>query len=319
MCDCTDLRKHGKDRNGNQRFRCRACGKTTVETVDRPLGAMRIPMEKASFALRMLLEGMSIRSTERLTGLHRDTLCALVETVGERCDAFLRETMRNVPARDVQCDEIWGFVGAKEKNARRLNHDESHGDAYCYFAIERETKLVYCFTLGKRSTEVTDIFAEQLAGSTSGEMQVSTDGYSPYRNAMWTHLRGRASHGVLVKQYGLNPNDDGPRRYSPAAIVGIEKSPNFGDPDLDRVCTSHVERGNLTMRMQVRRMTRLTNAFSKKWENHYAMLALFFAWYNFVRPHSTLKTTPAVAHGIASEPWTIEKLLREAASYANAA
>jgi IS1 family transposase len=211
---------------------------------------------------------------------------------------------------------VWGFVGAKEKNARRLDHDGSHGDAYCYIAVERETKLVYCFSLGKRSHECTDLFIEQLAECTTGEFQVSTDGFGPYQPTIWNRLRDRVSHGVLVKQYGNDPRGDGPRRYSPAAIIAIIKKEVFGDPDQKRICTSHVERGNLNVRMHCRRMTRLTNAFSKKFENHYAMLAIYFAWHNFVRPHMTLKTTPAVAHGIASEPWTIERLLNEAATAA---
>lgn len=312
-CTCTRLRKHGKDKSGNQRFRCRDCGKTKIETGVRPLGSLRLPTEKAIPALRMLLEGMSIRSTERITGIHRDTLCSLVATVGQHCDAFLRASIRGVPATDIQCDEVWGFVGAKEKNARRLNHDDSHGDAYCFIAIDRETKLVYCFAIGKRSPEMTDLFAEQLSLCAAGTFQISTDGFKPYENALFRYLHGRASHGVLVKKYGLDPNGEGPRRYSPAAIVGIDKHAAFGRPEDRRICTSHIERANLTLRMQVRRMTRLTNAYSKKWENHYAMLALYFAWHNFVRPHLTLKTTPAVAHGLASEPWTIERLLNEAA------
>ncbi|WP_310820843.1 IS1 family transposase [Stratiformator vulcanicus] len=312
-CGGERLAKHGKDRNGNQRYRCRDCKKTTVDTGVRPLGDMRIEMDKAVFALNLLLEGMSIRAVERMTNLHRDTICSLVSTVGANCQKFLDNRMQNIPAKDVQCDEIWGFVGAKEKNARRLNHDPLNGDAYTFIAIERKTKLVYCYMIGKRNSDSTDAFIEQLDGATSGHFQLSTDGFHPYRTAVYSHLNGRVDHGVLVKKYGNDPNGDGPRRYSPAAIIGIERTAALGRPMKSKVCTSHIERSNLTLRMQCRRMTRLTNGFSKTWEQHDAMLAIYFAWYNFVRKHSTIKTTPAVAHKLESEQWSMERLLTEAA------
>ena len=218
----------------------------------------------------------------------------------------------------MQVDEIWGFVGVKEKNARRLYHAPDHGDAYCYFAIDRETKLVLCHMAGRRDAAHADAFMGILAGCVRKSFHLSTDGFRPYQNAVPANLFGRVDHGMLVKRYGIDPNGDGPRWYSPAAITGIDKRANHGDPDFDRICTSHVERANLTLRMQVRRMTRLTNGFSKKAQNHRAMLGLFFGWYNFVRPHRTLKATPAERHGVADGQWKIGRLLQEAA-YAAAA
>lgn len=318
-CDSENVGKNGKDRNGNQQVRCRDCGKTTTVRKPQPLGSMRIEEKDAVFALKLLLEGMSIRATERLTGLHRDTLCSLIVTVGTNCKELMRSVMDDVPVADVQVDEIWGFVGAKEKNARRLHHAPSQGDAYCYFGIERSTKLVVCYLLGKRDAAHADVFIDQLASITNGKFQLSTDGFTPYRNTVRAHLGGRVDHGLIIKQFGNDPNGEGQRRYSPAAIISIKKEANVGTPKEEQICTSHVERANLTLRMQLRRMTRLTNAFSKKFANHDAMLGLFFAWYNFVRPHSSLKkTTPAAMHGVAKEPWSMEKLLKEAA-YAAAA
>jgi IS1 family transposase len=172
--------------------------------------------------------------------------------------------------------------------------------------------------VGRRDSAHANAFMGILAGAVRGHFSLSTDGFRPYQNAVPLNLGGRVDHGMLVKQYGIDPNGDGPRRYSPAAITGIDKRANCGSPDFDRICTSHVERANLTLRMQVRRMTRLTNGFSKKARNHRTMLGLFFGWYNFVRPHQTLKATPAERHGIAAERWDVGRLLQEAA-YAAAA
>jgi transposase-like protein/IS1 family transposase len=316
-CGGESLSKCGRDREGRRRFRCKACKRITLDKPADPLAGMKIDVDKAAFALKLLLEGCSIRSTERVTGLHRDTLCSLIVRVGENCRRFLRATVKAVEAKDIECDELWGFVGCKERTRQEKGHGFDHGDAYCFIAVERSTKLILAFHVGKRSLIDTYEFAADLRHAVAGETQISTDGFKPYRSAIPANFGSGTDFAQLVKKYGTSPDDKGPqRRYSPAQIIGIEKEAVTGDPDMGRLCTSHVERMNLSVRMGLRRMTRLTNGFSKKWQNHAAMFGLFFAWFNFCRRHQTLKTTPAVAHGIAAEPWTIERLLTEAAKAA---
>lgn len=307
--------KWGKDRAGHQRHRCRACRKITLDKPADPLGSMRVDFGKAAFALRLLLEGMSIRATERMTGLHRDTLCDLVLTAGENCAAFLRKTVRDVPARDVQCDELWSFTAMKEKTRVLRGRDEQVGDTYTFIGFDRETKLVLAYHVGRRTFEDADSFAMNLRRAIADRPQISTDGFAPYRTVLPVAFRWQVDQGQLVKKFGPTANGvSAQTRYSPAPIVGIEKKAICGNPDMANVCTSHVERQNLTVRMEIRRFTRLTNGFSKSRRHHEAMLALFFAHFNFCRKHSTVKTTPAVAAKLASEPWSIERLLTEAAA-----
>jgi transposase-like protein/IS1 family transposase len=309
-------RKFGRDRDGNQRFQCVACRKTFSERPDRVLGSMRLDLDKAIQCLRHLLEGVSVRATMRLVGVNRNTILDLLVLVGERCERMLDGRIHRVPVVDVQCDEIWGFVGMKEKRRLATRADEAGiGDAYCFIGIERETKLILAWHLGRRSKEDTEDFADKLAFATSGRFQITTDGYTPYLTAIPASLPN-ADFAQLVKQYATK--DD--HRYSPGEVIGTEKVSCCGSPDLEKICTSHIERQNLTIRMQNRRMTRLTNAFSKKWDNHRYAMALHFAGYNFVTPHGTLtkraegvKTTPAMASGLADHPWTVEELLIDTA------
>ncbi len=312
-CQHTDRKRHGRDRHGNQRFRCKTCGKTWVME-RRVLGNLRIPLDRAVLCLRMLVEGNSIRSVERITGTNRNTIVDLVTFVGERCGWFLEDAIRKVPVEEVQADEIWGFVGCKKKTAEKKGYGEEFGDAYCFTAIERHTKLLLAWHLGKRTGNDTERFARKLRNATPGRFQLTTDGFMPYRGAMPRALGGRIDFAQLVKIFAPVKGNAAAVRYSPGNITGIEKRTVAGRPVDERICTSHAERHNLTIRMQVRRMTRLTNAFSKKWENHEAALGLFFAFYNFCRVHGTLKTTPAVAAGLTDHTWTIEELLRDLAT-----
>ncbi len=309
-----DARKFGKDRKGNQRYQCPLCKKTVTDTPVSPLGTMRIPMDDAVKCLNMILEGVSLRASARLSGTERKTILALMVRVGQRCEAMLEGRIKNLPVVDVQCDEIWGFVGMKEKTRMR-KHPElvDAGDAYCFTAIERETKLMLAWHLGIRSSEDTAYFADKLARATTGHFQLTTDGFKPYTTAMPAALP-LADFAQLIKQYATK--DDGKEsKYSPGEVTGSVKVPRNGNPDLKKVSTSHVERHNLTIRMQNRRMTRLTNAFSKKWENHELSLAIQFAYYNFCKVHQTLKMTPAMKAGLTAHVWTIEELIRESSTH----
>jgi transposase-like protein/IS1 family transposase len=316
----SEARRFGKDRHGNQRYQCLTCRKTWTDRPAKPLDEMRIPLTKALFVLKLLTEGMSVRATSRTTGVAKGTILYLLAMVGQKCEDFLAERLQRVPAKNVQCDEIWGWVRMKEKvkTKKGLNDDEI-GDAYCYVAIERKSKIILAWHLGKRDAIDTLEFTTKVEESTRGRFMISTDGWKPYQQCIPIVFEGegrKVDHAAVVKQYGKMEDD---HRYSPSAVLSTEVYACCGGPNLDKACTSHVERQNLTIRMQNRRMTRLTNAFSKKWANHQASLALHFATYNFVTPHGTLtkkadgaKTTPAMAAGLTDHPWTLEELLIEA-------
>jgi IS1 family transposase len=266
-------------------------------------------MEKIKFIkrLRLIIEGSSIRTVERITELHRDTICRLLVLAGENCEKILGRLIVNIPVKNVECDEIWGFVGKKEK-AVRYGDDPNFGDAYCFVALERSTKLVLNFALGKRNQRTTDAFIEGLRHATASQnFQITTDGFAPYRSAIVNTLEDRVDFAQLIKVYRASVESEG--RYSPAEVVDTEVVPVLGNPEPKRICTSHVERQNLTMRMQIRRLTRLTNGFSKKWENLWAALCLHFAYYNFCRIHKTLRVTPAMEASIADHVWSIVELL----------
>jgi transposase-like protein/IS1 family transposase len=314
-CQSENVQRFGKDRKGNQRFRCKSCKRTWQADRPRPLGDMRIDFQKAAYCLRMLLEGMSIRSCERLTGVSRNTLCDLILTVGERCKFFLADRIANVAVSEVEVDEVWSFVGMKEKT-KIIQKREDHelGDAYAYIGLERNTKLIITFLIGKRQQDYTFDFAAQLRRATEGRFQLSTDGWKAYRASMPTELGHRIDFAQIVKVFETPGRHLWTGKYSPAEIVRIDKQFIMGNPDPRRVSTSHVERSNLSLRMGSRRWTRLTNAFSKSWKHHEAAMALYVAHYNFVRSHMTLKTTPAVAAKLTDHRWTMEELLTEMAS-----
>lgn len=301
----SQARKFGKHRNGLQRFRCVLCGKTFTEEHATPLDDMRIPFAKAEMILKMMVEGMSIRSIERLTEVHRDTIMRLLTLAGERCEKLMEKKISKLPVSDVQADEIWGFVGMKEKS--KTENDDTLGDAYCFTAIERNTKLMLTWHLGRRTMRDTVTFTDKLDASTSGHFQLTTDGFAPYRDAVDVCLGNRVDFAQLVKVYRASA--DGERRYSPAEVISTETVLVIGTPDPEKICTSHVERANLSIRMGMRRMTRLTNGFSKKWENLKAAYAVWFAFYNFCRVHSSLRVTPAMEAGIATRVWTVGDLL----------
>ena len=305
----SQCKRFGKHRNGLQRYRCNQCQKTYTEDHQRPLDEMRLPLDRAESILRLLLEGMSVRSAERVTGVHRDTILRLLVLAGERCQRLMVEKIKNLDVRDVEVDEIWGYVFKKE--GHRWDHEQDNeeiGDAYCFVAMERNTKLVLTHYLGKRTAESTDQFISRLELATSrSRYQLTSDGFGPYKPSVKSFLRGRVDFAQLVKVYASSR--EGEQRYSPAEVVDAVPEKVMGNPDSDRICTSHIERQNLSIRMGMRRMTRLTNAFSKKWENLEAAYALWFAYYNFCRIHQTLKMTPAMKAKICQSHWSIAELL----------
>jgi IS1 family transposase len=263
--------------------------------------------EKVEAVINLLVEGCSIRSIQRLTGIDQNTIMKILVLAGDRCGRLLENKCQNVAVKDVQCDEIWGFVGCKEKHNHTGNPD--FGDAYCFIAIERTSKLVLTWHLGRRTTQDTEYFVEKLNGATTGKFQVTTDGFGPYFDAIHMSLGIRVDYAQLIKVYAAPTDDE--HRYSPASVVEAIAKPVWGQPDPERICTSHVERQNLTMRMQIRRLTRLTNAFSKKRVNLWAALALYFAWYNFCRTHRTIRCTPAMEAGISDHIWSVKELMNE--------
>jgi len=312
-CQHEHTQKYGKDRRGNQRLRCTVCGQTFAQETVRPLGNMRIELKDAATALGLLLEGMSIRAVERITGLNRDTLCDLILVVGENCRRLLDAKVRDVAVGDVQCDEIWSFIGMKEKQRVSGQHTGDEGSSWTFVAVERTTKLVLAHTVGQRDNQTCWEFVGQLNEATAGRFQISTDGLGAYTLNVPFMFQGRVDFGQLIKNYGGGKSTG---RYSPAKIISAEKRPRSGSPDPARICTSHIERLNLTLRMNLRRFTRLTNAHSKSLKHHTAMQAIFFAWYNFARKHETIKQTPAMAAGLTDKVWTIRELIERAAESA---
>ena len=257
-----------------------------------------------------LVEGCSIRSTERMTGVNRETIGTLLVRVGDGCASLLDETMRDLPCARLELDELWAFVGKKQRHVSSSDDASRMGDTWTYVAVDAETKLVPSFLVGKRDSATTRAFVADVAARLRTRVQISTDGLRTYIQAIDDSFGGAVDYAQVVKSYEGEPI--GPGRYSPPKVTGVEKTPIFGAPVEELVSTSYVERQNLTVRMGVRRYTRLTNGFSKKLENHVAATALHFAHYNFVRRHQTLRVTPAMAAGVSSTMWSTDDLLAAA-------
>ena len=304
-----EAKKFGKDRKGNQRYRCAQCRKTFQEMKENVLGNMRISLDKAEMCLKLMLEGMSIRSIQRITGLHQETILDLLVLAGDRCRDLMNNRIKGIAVKDVEADEIWGFVGMKKMTKLHKEiEDDTVGDAYTFVGIERNTKLILAWHLGQRDSANTEAFTEKLDRATSGRFQLTTDGLASYPDAIAYSLGTRVDYAQLIKVYG-KVDVESERKYSPPEVVETETKPLIGNPDPRRICTSIVERSNLSIRTSVRRLTRLTNAFSKKWENLHAMMSLYFAFYNFCRIHSSIRCTPAMESGITNHVWTIKELL----------
>jgi IS1 family transposase len=259
----------------------------------------------------MLAEGSSMASIARITGIHPDTIMRLAVRIGLACAKIQDEKMRGLTCKQVEIDEIWGFIGAKRKNASRAG---VYGDVWTFIALDADTKLIPSFVVGKRDSYHAKMFMDDLASRLSMRVQISSDALSAYPDAFERSFGTDADYGQIVKTFsvtllGMNAAPAAVR-YSPAEVVKVEKTVISGMPDVSRITTSHVEKQNHTLRMHCRRLTRLTNAFSKKFENFEAAVALNFAYYNFCKTHKSLRMTPAQAAGIESSAWTVEELVK---------
>jgi IS1 family transposase len=262
---------------------------------------------RSAQVVRCLVEGNSIRATVRLTGVAKNTVVKLVTELADVCVAYHDKHVRNLRVRRLQCDEIWNFVGSKAKNTTPEKKAEGWGDTWTWTALDADTKLCVSYLVGGRDSEWALEFLQDCARRIKGRVQITTDGHRAYLDAVEGAFGMDVDYAQLQKIYGA-PTDADQRRYSPAKCIGADMKVVSGNPDPKHVSTSFVERQNLSMRMSIRRFTRLTNAFSKKVENHAAAVAIWFMYYNFCRVHQTLRITPAMEAGIADRVWTVEEL-----------
>jgi IS1 family transposase len=268
----------------------------------------RLSTKKRVQVVAALVEGSSINSIVRMTGVAKHTILKLVEDMGCACAAYHHRHVRGLKARRIQCDEIWQFVGAKQKNATPEQKAAGWGDAWTWVALDADTKLCISYLIGGRDTGWATDFTFDIRERVVGRPQITTDAHKPYLAAIEMAFGGDVHYAQMHKIYGAS-GDSPEARYSPAKCIGCDMKTVIGSPDYEYVSTSYVERQNLTMRMSMRRFTRLTNGFSKKIENHGHAVALHFMHYNFCRVHKTLRVTPAMEAGLASEVWTLEDLV----------
>ena len=273
----------------------------------------KLSLERQAQVIRVLCEGNSIRSTARITNTAINTVVNLLRNVGKACAEYQDKHLYNLPCRNIQCDEIWSFCYAKQKNVPENKQGRfGYGDVWTWTAIDADTKLIASWSVGLRDAGYAYRFMKDLQSRLANRVQLTTDGHKVYLNAVEDVFGTDIDYAMLVKLYGAEPT--GEARYSPAKCTGTNSRVIMGEPDTSKISTSFAERQNLTMRMNMRRFTRLTNAFSKKIENHMYALALYFMHYNFARPHKTLANpyprTPTMAAGVSNHIWTIEDIVR---------
>ena len=308
-CKHEHFEKNGRTPKGAIRYRCTVCGKSWTEETN-ALNGMRIGLDKAAQAIELLCEGMSVLGTVRITGLAKRTILDLLTYIGPKCDEYMQANIKNVFADNIQVDEIWQYVFCKKATAKREKYVGGCGDSFTFTAVERTTKLLVAWHMGRRTQEHTELFIKKLDAAVFGHFHISSDGWKSYPSTIKKHLGNRVDHGVMTKVYG-RPINYPISAYSPARIIGAYRTPMHGDAyQQDKICTSHVERHNGSIRCFTKRMARLTYCFSKRWANHRSALAVFFCHYNFCRKHAALKGhTPAMAHGISTEVWSVRKML----------
>jgi len=267
----------------------------------------RLDIKRRAQILHMLVEGNSLRATARMADASRNTVDKLLRDVGAACLDYQEKALRNLPCKRIQCDEIWAFCYAKSKNVPEEKRGEfGYGDVWTWTAICADTKLVPCWHVGLRNHHDARVFIDDLAGRLAHRVQLTTDGHRPYLEAIEDAFGSDIDYAMLIKLYGAEPG--GEKRYSPPQCIGCDARKITGNPDRDHVSTSYVERANLTMRMSMRRFTRLTNAFSKKVENHMHAISVHFMYYNFGRIHQTLRVTPAMEAGVTGHIWSLEEI-----------
>ena len=271
----------------------------------------QLPRKTRSLILKMLCEGQSMRATARLADVSFNTVSKLLIDAGKVCADLHDELVQGVTASRIQCDEIWSFTYAKQKNvAKAKSAPQEAGDTWTWTALDSDTKLIVSWLVGGRDGEYAIEFMDDLRSRLANRVQLTTDGHKAYLEAVEGAFGGDVDYAQLIKLYGEPTGQKGhERKYSPSECTGIKKQRVEGSPDPKHVSTSHVERQNLTMRMHMRRFTRLTNAFSKKFENHMHMVALYTVWYNFIRIHKTLRVTPAMEAGLSETVWDMEDVI----------
>jgi len=269
----------------------------------------RLPVEKRAQIIGLLVEGMSMRAVTRLTGVSINTVTKLLEDVGLACGLYQAQVMVNVPCKRVQADEIWAFCYCKKKNVAPEHEGVlGYGDVYTWTAICADTKLMMSYMVGQRDADYATAFMRDLASRLANRVQLTTDGHHAYFDAVDDAFGGDIDYGQLIKLYGGGSQAEAARRYSPAEFIRAEQRVITGKPEKAHISTSYVERQNLTMRMGMRRFTRLTNGFSKKVENLEHAVSLHFMHYNFARIHTTLRVTPAMAAGLTDRVWSLEEI-----------
>lgn len=270
--------------------------------------ANNLEIERKAQVVAMLCEGSSIRSIERVTGIHRDTVMRLGVRMGQGCQKIMDEKLRGLNCRQIQLDEAWGFIGAKQKTVHQKKLSGELGDVWVWVALDAETKLVPCIAIGDRSAYMANCFLEDLASRVVNRVQVSSDALKAYQNAVDRAFGCNVDYGSVIKTFSHTELED-TRRYSPPKVVKVEKQVVQGMPDQEAISTSYVEKQNHTLRMHCRRMSRLTNAFSKKRKNFEAAVNLHYTYYNFVKRHASIRCTPAMEAGVEKSQWTVNDLV----------